>query len=340
MSGIGAGKLDKRIQFLALVKEDNGLEVVESYKPVVGSVWAKVDFLSDSERFRASAVQSIASVRFTIRKREVSKTWRGFIQGISTAFSYLSGSMMTTNSLVQSLGTYFQYLSGLGTIAFAAIDFAVSALWERLKTVVSILINVADVALYVWAATLEPINKLIEAIGTWLTGALGHASSSFKDTEESARYSMDMAAAYAKDGVDTIKNAFSGLPAALGDLMMQATNAVIGALESMINGVIARINGAIAAVRGAMASVATMMPERLGGDGGKSKAMLNGPQLPSVMPVQFGEIQNQFEGAAAALLDTATTVHRDAVRAKSMTDSGNGVTSYSSPVARSTPLSG
>lgn len=76
MSGIGAGKLDKRIQFMTLVKEDNGLEVVESYKSACGSVWAKADFLSDSERFRAGAVQSIASVRFTIRKREVSKTWR------------------------------------------------------------------------------------------------------------------------------------------------------------------------------------------------------------------------------------------------------------------------
>lgn len=73
---IGAGKLDKRIQFLALVKEDNGLEVVESYKPTFGAVWSKVDFLSDGERFRASSVQSIASVRFTIRKRDVEKTWR------------------------------------------------------------------------------------------------------------------------------------------------------------------------------------------------------------------------------------------------------------------------
>ena len=72
---IGAGQLDKRIQLLVLTKDDNGLEVVETFKPS-STIWAKVDHLSDAERFRAGAVQSIASVRFTIRKRQINKTWR------------------------------------------------------------------------------------------------------------------------------------------------------------------------------------------------------------------------------------------------------------------------
>ncbi|MGR3749587.1 phage head closure protein [Paracoccus sp. (in: a-proteobacteria)] len=72
---IGAGKLDKRIRLLAPVREDNGLEVIETMQPVA-TVWAGVDYLSDTERFRAGAVNSSASVRFTIRDREVQKTWQ------------------------------------------------------------------------------------------------------------------------------------------------------------------------------------------------------------------------------------------------------------------------
>lgn len=254
------------------------------------------------------------------------------IQSISTAFSYLSGSMKTTNSLAQSLGTYFQYIQNIGSIAFTVIEFAVSILWERLKTVVSLLMNIADVGFYAFGALLGPITSVIEAIGTWLTGALSEASSSFQSTQESARYGMDMAAAYAKDGVDTIKNAFSSLPAALGDLMMQAANSVIKGVEAMINGVISRINAAIAGI--------TNVQREFGNSAlGKLAMKANGLlgietiEIGVIPSVQLGEIANQWAGAAAKIGDAVSSVHRDAVRAQSMTDGGNGVSTYSSPVA-------
>ena len=76
---------------------------------------------------------------------------------------------------------------------------------------------------------------------------------------------------------DTIKNGWRMFPAAIGDYVFQAANAVIRGTESMINGVSNRINAMI-----------SQLPEWAGGN-------------KRIGAVRFGEIGNPFAGAAGKL---------------------------------------
>lgn len=216
----------------------------------------------------------------------------------------------------------FQSIVTLGQYAFQALTPPVQILWESLKLVWEIVKNVgnafsvvADVALYALAAILPEVQNVTGSLNNGLVSAIRTAVDAFATIAEESRYAFQMAGAYAKGGVDAIQSAFSLLPAALGDLMMQATNSVLSAVEAMVNGVISRINGAIQAMKSGLATLANR-PEFLGGDGGKSKAMMNGPQLPSISPIEIGKVKNAYEGAASKLgksIDESFSRHVDPV---------------------------
>lgn len=82
---------------------------------------------------------------------------------------------------------------------------------------------------------------------------------------------------------DTIKNGWRMFPAAIGDYVFQAANAVIRGTESMINGVSNRINAMI-----------SQLPEWAGGN-------------KRIGAVRFGEIGNPFAGGAARLGQVSDT---------------------------------
>lgn len=84
-----------------------------------------------------------------------------------------------------------------------------------------------------------------------------------------------------------VKATWSLFPAAIGDLVIQGVNGVIGAVEGMINGVSHAINGFIDQVNGAI----QMIPENLrGGWTGLGK----------IGDVGFGRVDNPNAGAAGA----------------------------------------
>lgn len=103
----------------------------------------------------------------------------------------------------------------------------------------------------------------------------------------------------AQDGINWIIGAFVGafngikatwalLPAAIGDLTIQAANATIGAVEGMINGVSESINGFIRNINDAI----NMIPENLrGGFTG----------IGEIGAVTFGRVANPNEGAASGV---------------------------------------
>lgn len=72
-----AGTLDRRVQFRRATTTNDGLSTVDVWAVYGQPVWARREFLSDGEMWRAQAVQSMAVARFTVR-------WSGFAATITT----------------------------------------------------------------------------------------------------------------------------------------------------------------------------------------------------------------------------------------------------------------
>ena len=71
-----AGNLDRIIQFRRASLVDNGFGMVEEFANHGGDIWAKKTEVSDSERFRASAVSASITARFVVR-------WSDFTRDIT-----------------------------------------------------------------------------------------------------------------------------------------------------------------------------------------------------------------------------------------------------------------
>lgn len=84
---------------------------------------------------------------------------------------------------------------------------------------------------------------------------------------------------------EVIKATWSGLPAAIGDVAVQATNAVIGAVEKMINGVLSAYNKLLPVIRGVMMA---------SGNGAGAVGLREAGQI------TLGRVDNPNAGAAAS----------------------------------------
>lgn len=73
---MGAGRLDRRVQFRRAVLVDDGFQQVELWSSHGTLVWAEKRDLSDSERWRAGEVQAHVSTRFVVR-------WSAFTAAIT-----------------------------------------------------------------------------------------------------------------------------------------------------------------------------------------------------------------------------------------------------------------
>jgi hypothetical protein len=104
--------------------------------------------------------------------------------------------------------------------------------------------------------------------------------------------------------VDGIREKFSILPAALGDLMVRSANAVIGGVESLVNGVAERIDAFIARVNGAL-----------------SKLPGGGLQLGTIGTVDLPEVPNPWSGKASEVGGSIN----DKIMAASRTDWMGGI---------------
>jgi len=64
---IGAGAMDRRVQFQRFTEADDGLSTVQNWANHGTAVWAQKTDASDAERFRASEVSAIITSRFVVR---------------------------------------------------------------------------------------------------------------------------------------------------------------------------------------------------------------------------------------------------------------------------------
>ena len=64
---IGAGAMDRRVQFQRFTDADDGFSTVQNWANHGTAVWAQKTDVSDAERFRASEVSAIITSRFVVR---------------------------------------------------------------------------------------------------------------------------------------------------------------------------------------------------------------------------------------------------------------------------------
>lgn len=64
---MGAGALDRRVQFERAQVVDNGLTRVEKFAAFGPVIWAEKVEVSDAERIKASQVQATITARFKVR---------------------------------------------------------------------------------------------------------------------------------------------------------------------------------------------------------------------------------------------------------------------------------
>jgi head-tail adaptor len=70
---IGAGDLDRRVQFRRATLTDTGYGLVEAFANHGTPVWAHRRDVSDGERWRAGEVQAHITTRFTVRSSAFSR---------------------------------------------------------------------------------------------------------------------------------------------------------------------------------------------------------------------------------------------------------------------------
>jgi SPP1 family predicted phage head-tail adaptor len=70
---IGAGELDRRIQFQRYTMTDDGFSQVEAWAVHGSPVWASKQDVSDGERMRASEVSAFLNARFVVRSSVFSR---------------------------------------------------------------------------------------------------------------------------------------------------------------------------------------------------------------------------------------------------------------------------
>lgn len=272
-------------------------EVTEASSNFTGSIKGITDAITEfaySDTFESMAL-NITSM-FDGISSKVSEVLAPVFRDVKILITDLMNGMSPLNEMFSGLGNIW---SGLGAIAVPVF----SMIWETLKTGLSIVVELGSLFISVFSAILGPIGNADNAIGeNGFIGTLRAVSETVTTVMQTVREKFEMMGAYARGAVEAFKAAFDSLPAALGSAMYTAANAVIGAVEYMINSVIGMINSAVQAAARAAAVISSTAATISFGQVGShtSAAMMNGPQQPTVAPVNL-KLDNPYEGAGAAM---------------------------------------
>jgi hypothetical protein len=144
-----------------------------------------------------------------------------------------------------------------------------------------------DLAVEVW----ERIRMGAAAAGAAATAMFfdlkADAASGMQSAIESVVGFGNTAANTFEGAYEAIKAIWGLLPAAIGDLAIQAANSLVDGVEAMLNGVVSRINGFIGGINQGLEAL------------GSERRISLAPDL------DLGEIENRFEGAASAATTAA-----------------------------------
>jgi len=214
------------------------------------------------------------------------------------------GSQILQGGFAPALRTITDLIGGLVTkfwplmAAVGAVAGAFAGLAYEFNKTGETQVSMIDVAIAGWQMFAETVTNLVSpvfsAIGGWLAAGWNAAAPVLK-TAGNAIIGAFVGA------FDAVKATWSLLPAAIGDLVIQAANGVVGAVEGMINKVAENINGFIRNINGAI----MMIPENMRG---------GWTGIGEVDPVNLGRVPNPNEGAAAGAVDAATGAFSGAQR--------------------------
>ncbi|MCV0351596.1 MAG: hypothetical protein K5863_16080 [Nitratireductor sp.] len=207
------------------------------------------------------------------------------VRGLATALVFLRGALIRTGigalivaagELIYQFGRLVQATGGFGA-ALGLLGDVAAEVWDRIGLLAGVLKARIDAA---WSAIQASIADALQA-------------------------SLEAVVAFGNRTIGTFQGAFdamvviwSNLPRAIGDLTIQAANALIAGLESMLNGAVDGINALLEGVNAGLAAI------------GIERA------IELVPDVDLGRIENEFAGAASQAGNAA----RDAFAAAFETD--------------------
>lgn len=207
------------------------------------------------------------------------------VRGLATALVFLRGALIRTGigalvvaagELIYQFGRLVQATGGFGA-AIGLLGDVAAEVWDRIGLLAGVLEARIDAA---WSGIQASIADVLQA-------------------------SLEAVVAFGNRTIGTFQGAFdamvviwSNLPRAIGDLTIQAANALIAGLESMLNGAVDGINALLEGVNAGLAAI------------GIERA------IELVPDVDLGRIENEFAGAASQAGNAA----RDAFAAAFETD--------------------
>jgi hypothetical protein len=207
------------------------------------------------------------------------------VRGLATALVFLRGALIRTGigalivaagELIYQFGRLVQATGGFGA-ALGLLGDVAAEVWDRIGLLAGALKARIDAAWSgIQASIADALQASLEAVVTFGNRTIGAFQGAF----------------------DAMVVIWSNLPRAIGDLTIQAANALIAGLESMLNGAVDGINSLIEGVNAGLAAI--------GIEGA----------IELVPDVDLGRIENEFAGAASRAGNAA----RDAFAAAFETD--------------------
>ncbi|GAA0650995.1 hypothetical protein GCM10009424_29970 [Sphingomonas ursincola] len=207
------------------------------------------------------------------------------VRGLATALVFLRGALIRTGigalivaagELIYQFGRLVQATGGFGA-ALGLLGDVAAEVWDRIGLLAGVLKARIDAAWSgIQASIADALQASLEAVVTFGNRTIGTFQGAF----------------------DAMVVIWSNLPRAIGDLTIQAANALIAGLESMLNGAVEGINGLLDGVNAGLAAIGIERTIEL------------------VPDVDLGRIENEFAGAASRAGNAA----RDAFAAAFETD--------------------
>lgn len=207
------------------------------------------------------------------------------VRGLATALVFLRGALIRTGigalivaagELIYQFGRLVQATGGFGA-AIGLLGDVAAEVWDRIGLLAGVLKARIDAAWSgIQASIADALQASLKAVVTFGNRTIGTFQGAF----------------------DAMVVIWSNLPRAIGDLTIQAANALIAGLESMLNGAVDGINSLLEAVNAGLAAI------------GIERA------IELVPDVDLGRIENEFAGAASQAGNAA----RDAFAAAFETD--------------------
>lgn len=207
------------------------------------------------------------------------------VRGLATALVFLRGALIRTGigalivaagELIYQFGRLVQATGGFGA-ALGLLGDVAAEVWDRIGLLAGVLKARIDAAWSgIQASIADALQASLEAVVTFGNRTIGTFQGAF----------------------DAMVVIWSNLPRAIGDLTIQAANALIAGLESMLNSAVDGINALLEGVNAGLAAI------------GIERA------IELVPDVDLGRIENEFAGAASQAGNAA----RDAFAAAFETD--------------------